>query len=232
MPKSNRIKWRGSDYSKLSSLVKRFNRKVERLHSTDLGLFQPNKINYKTLKSQIKTRDQYNEIIRRYSGYLNKGAEMPYTTKEGVNITLWEKNEIGQGIKRINRENEKILKKVNPTTESGVMGSENVNNLRPRKNFIESIKPKNWSEYRESIFSQALGRSIEERGEIYKSNFLHAIELTFGKNSKVYNELKNVNPAKLYESSFSNPVLVIDFLYDPHEQKEIEDSMINELSKL
>ena len=95
------------------------------------------------------------------------------------------------------------------------MGSENVNNLRPRKNSIESIKPKNWNDYRESIFSQALGRSIEERGEIYKSNFLHAIELTFGKNSKVYNELKNVNPAKLYESSFSNPVLVIDFVRSP-----------------
>ena len=93
MSKSNRIKWRRSDYSKLSSLVKRFNRKVERLHSTDLEGFQPNKINYKTLKSQIRTRSQYNEIIRRYSGYLNKGAEMPYTTKEGVNITLWEKNE-------------------------------------------------------------------------------------------------------------------------------------------
>lgn len=96
MSKQYNIRWTRSDYSKLTHLVKKVNTKVLNVEvkRPDIAQFQPDMLDYHTLKSQIKTRRDFNNLINKYERYLREGAEEVIKTKNGGQLTEWQKNEI------------------------------------------------------------------------------------------------------------------------------------------
>lgn len=235
MARSSKINWRKKDAETIANLARRFNTKITRVSKNSIiGSVQPERINSKLLQEELKQMDRanFNKVVKRMSRYLEKGAEMPYTTKSGVNTTVWQKKEIDNAFRSINAQRRREIKKYNPSEYTGTISTIEKANLAPRKNTVESIKPKNWEKFVENVERQMLGESDEEKQNKYKTNFLNAVEATIGKNSRLYNALENVPASRLYRYYFTEPLLQISFTSDPKDADEIEQIMLDRLMEL
>ena len=86
MQKRYNIKWRDTDEKALAKAVRKFNAKRTRLlkQVPELEEFLPAKLSTKELKKTIKTRRDFNNEINSIERFMQKGAEKPIVTKEGV----------------------------------------------------------------------------------------------------------------------------------------------------
>ena len=199
-----------------------------------VGEVQPEPISLKAARDMAKSasRAAFNKQINKIKRYLRKGAEMPYTTKEGVNITLYEKKEIDIAFRTINARRKAQIEKYQPSTFKGTMGTIEANNLKPRKNTIQSIKPKNWDKFVHGLEAQLMGEQDEVRQEKYKQNFITAIRNVFGENTELEQKISKIDAQKLTELYYSNPLLQIGFVYDPKEAQELQDVMVEQIDNL
>ena len=163
--------------------------------------------------------------------YLRKGAELPYTTKSGVNTTVWQKKEIDNAFRAINAQRKALLKKYNPSQYTGTMGAIEEYGIKPRENTVQRIEPKNWDSYVENIQNQAREINFIRKQELYKQNFLKGVQNVFGR-GRLYNRLMGINSEKLVELYFTNPIISIGFIYDPKEAEEIEQRINEEIDNL
>lgn len=235
MPKSNIAKWRKADEARLKRLVKNFNSKIRRIEKNrpEIAALQPPKENLKALRETLKgmSRVDINYQFKKMENYLKKGAELPYTTKQGVNTTVWEKKEIDRAVRTINARNKALIQKYEPSTTKGTMGTIERNNLQPRKNRVNTIQPKDYNRYVSNLFKQVM-QNDAERNERYKENFLKAVENIMGENSKLYQVVKNMDSALLTKYYYTEPLLQLTFVYDPKDAEEIENLMLERLEQL
>lgn len=225
------MKFSKKDEDELSKLVKNFNAKIRRVKKKhpELAFIQPAKLS----KSEIKTsyesvpKATYRKAIAGYKKYLERGGEMPYTTKRGVNITLWQKREIDRQFRTINAQRKKEIDKYQPSVFKGTSNAIKNMNLKPRKNTIEEISPKSWGRFVENLEKQAYHNTSKRH---YKENYLKAILNEFGE-GELYEKFKNVPEDTLYQMYFDSPYLQIDFIYDPHEKDIVSKYMMEELDK-
>lgn len=235
MPKSSIAKWRKVDEVRLKNLVKRFNAKIRRVEKNrpELSALQPPKENLKALRETLKgmSRVDINYQFKKMENYLKKGAELPYTTKQGVNTTVWEKKEIDRAVRTLNARNKALIQKYEPSTTKGTMGTIERNNLQPRKNRVNTIQPKDYNRYVSNLFKQVMQNDVE-RNERYKENFLKAVENIMGENSKLYQVVKNMDSDLLTKYYYTEPLLQLTFVYDPKDAEEIENLMLERLEQL
>lgn len=236
MPRRGKIRWRDTDNKRLSNTVRKFNAKITRVknRSPEIADIQPEKVSVSNLKKLLKDYDraEYKRVIGKMERYLRNGAEMPYTTRGGVNTTVWQKKELDNTFRAINARRKAELKRYNPSTFTGTMGTIEQNNLRPRKNTIQSIKPVNWEAYVENLERQLMAENPERKSIKYKENFLKAIANTIGDHSKLYQAVKNIDPARLYQYYYTEPLLSISFTSDPKSAEEIESIMLDRFNEV
>lgn len=219
----------------LGKLVKKFNAKIARIKTRkpELSQYQPEKISLRELRKQLKelpaneTKVEINKLKR----YLTKGAEDIYTTKKGVNITLWEKKNIDLAFRRINARNKKLIEKYAPSTYKGTMGTIERANLAPRKNTVNEILPKNWDRFKSNLEKRLTFSSESAKAKAYKENYIKAIEDVLGTKSELIRIARALPDMFLYSLYYDNPFLQIDFIYDPREAKEIENRTVMELKR-
>ena len=235
MSKSNIAKWRSVDEARLKRLVRNFNSKIRRIEKNrpEIAAIQPPKENLKALRETLKgmSRVDINYQFKKMENYLKKGAELPYTTKQGVNTTVWEKKEIDRAVRTINARNKVLIQKYEPSTTKGTMGTIERNNLQPRKNRVNTIQPKDYNRYVSNLFKQVM-QDDAGRNERYKTNFLKAVENIMGENSKLYQVVKNMDSALLTKYYYTEPLLQLTFVYDPKDAEEIENLMLERLDQL
>ena len=65
------IRWNRKDYSKLSSAVRRFNKKLGTLSGRNL----PKELTYSEVKKNITTRRELNRTINSLNRFLKEGSE-------------------------------------------------------------------------------------------------------------------------------------------------------------
>ncbi len=234
---SNNVKWGKNDEVKLRNIVKRFNAKVTRVSKKhpEIAYLQPPKISVKGIRETLKgiSRKEINWTLKKYENYLRKGAELPYTTKQGVNTTVWQKKEIDRAVRTINARNKALIKKYEPSTYKGTMGTIEQNNLKPRKNRVQQLLPKDWGRYVENLEKQLYRMSDNVRQGIYMENYLKALDNVLGENNPVTEYVKkNVSPAQLEEFYYNEPLLQIDYIYSPDEAQEIIKTMLERFSLL
>lgn len=237
MATTGRIKWRVSDAETIRNLAKAFNRKVRAVkrENPHLAEYQPSEISYKEMIKELKNSDRadFNRTVSKYSRYLRDGAELPYTTQQGVNITLWEKREIDNTFRAINARNkaarEKAERLASPFT--GTMYTLEDVRIMPRKNTIQEITPRHWDEFVRDLERSAKHSTQGYRENLYKQNFLRAIENNLGRDSKLYSIIKSISADKLTEFYYTDPVISINFTYDPREVQEIEEIMLDRLER-
>ena len=220
---------------KLLVAIRAFNDKIARIQKANpqLAPYQPKMIDVNEKLQQYRGRDNDRKrLIRALHRYLEPGAEMPYTTKEGVNTTLWQKDEIERNIRMINQRRKAELEKYEPSAAKGTMGTIESNNLKPRKNNIESIKPRDWENFVENIEKQTLRENLRDKQEKYKQNFLDVAEKYLGKNSLLYQRVLAEPAENMYRYMFTEPLLTISFFSDIRDEKDVDEIMIQQLESI
>ena len=119
------IKWTRKDYAKLSSAVKKFNKKLNTINKRYL----PKEITYSEVKQNITSRRELNRIINSLNRFQKEGAEEIVKLPSGEKITKWERNEISLEL-RIAKAN--IKKQMRPY-EVEVKGSGGYTKAQMRK---------------------------------------------------------------------------------------------------
>lgn len=214
------IRWRKKDSKTISNLVRQFNAKITRVSKArpDIAANQPDRINSQNLQKELKQlpRSEFNKRVKSMKAYLKQGAEMPYTTKSGVNTTVWQKNEITRQLQSINAQRRYIATRT-LSKEKGNLNIINTENLRPRKNTIETIQPKNWDDYLKSLRRAEVRRYDRAQLERYKENYLKAVRDLMGENNSLYETVQNLDPEILVDAYYNDPRASISFVYDPQE---------------
>lgn len=232
MQKRYNIKWRDSDEKELSKAVRKFNAKRTRLlkQVPELEEFLPPKQSVKALRDSIKTRRDFRNEINTIERFMQKGAEKPIITAEGVKTTAYEKKELGIKIRAINARRAAERKRANVSTEKGTMGTIRANNLQPKQVNIDKIKKSDWNKFVESVEKQARDSYSQEKYERYKENFIKGLENAFGESgAELVSLAKQIDPETLAQMYFDDPILQIDFIYDPLEMQVKIDAMTEHL---
>lgn len=233
MQKRYNIKWRDTDQKELAKAVRKFNAKRTRLikQVPELEEFLPPKQSTKDIKNAVKTRRDFINALNSLERFMRKGAEKPIVTKEGVKTTAYEKREIGIKVRAINQRRAAELKKAAPSTEKGTMGTVRNNNLRPKKYDIDKIKKSDWKKFVESVEKQSKDSYNADKYERYKNNFIKGLENAFGeKGRELIDIVEQMNAETLVQMYYDDPILQIDFIYDPLEMEVKIDAMLEHLT--
>ena len=220
MPKQYNIKWRKSDREKISNTVRQFNAKITRTlkKHPEFAPYLPEKRTVKELTANISSRKDFNREVNSLSRFLKKGAEIPYASKSGVKTTTWERKEIGYKVAQINRERNIARKRANVSTYKGTMGSIRANNLNPKKYNIDKIRPRDWDKFVETVEKQVKSSYYYDEMVRYKENYIKALYDVFGaKGNGMIGIVENIPPDEFTDLFYKDPVLQLDFIYDPIE---------------
>lgn len=232
MPRQYNIKWRNKDKTRLSNTVRQFNAKITRTlkKNPELAPYLPERLTVQGLRDKIQTRQDFNREIKSARRFLKPGAETPVTSATGIRTTRWEKREIGIKVGVINRRRNRELKKMNPTTEKGTMGTIRENNLRPKKYNIDKIKASDWDMFVYGVEKQIMSGYTAQKNELYKQNFIKAVKTAFGSKGTEIVEMAQSIPADiLVELYYNDPVLQVEFIYNPLEMQIKIDNIVEHL---
>ena len=232
MPRQYNIKWRNKDKTRLSNTVRQFNAKITRTlkKNPELAPYLPERLTVQGLRDKIQTRQDFNREIKLARRFLKPGAETPVTSATGIRTTRWEKREIGIKVGVINRRRNRELKKMNPTTEKGTMGTIRENNLRPKKYDIDKIKASDWDMFVYGVEKQIMSGYTAQKNELYKQNFIKAVKTAFGSKGTEIVEMAQSIPADiLVELYYNDPVLQVEFIYNPLEMQIKIDNIVEHL---
>lgn len=233
MQKRYNIKWRESDEKELAKAVRKFNAKRTRLlkQVPELEEFLPAKISTKEIREQIKTRRDLKNELNSIERFMRKGVEKPIVTKEGIKTTTYEKKEIEIKVRAINARRAAERKRANVSTEKGTMGTIRENNLRPKQVDINKVKKSDWEKFKESVEKQARDSYFQGKYERYKENFMKGLENAFGEKGRELQEIAaQISAERLTQMYYDDPILQIDFIYDPLEMQVKIDAMKEHLT--
>jgi hypothetical protein len=233
MQKRYNIKWRESDKKELAKAVRKFNTKRTRLlkQVPELEEFLPAKISTKEIRERVKTRRDLKNELNTIERFMRKGVEKPIITKEGIKTTVYEKKEISIKVRASNQRRAAELKKAAPSTEKGTMGTIRENNLKPKQYDIDKIKKSDWKKFVESVEKQSKDSYASDRYGRYKENFIKGLENAFGeKGSELIEITKQIDGETLTQMYYDDPILQIDFIYDPLEMQVKIDAMEEHLT--
>lgn len=228
MQKRNNIRWRQSDEKELAKAVRKFNAKRTRLINKmpELAEYLPEKANIKEIRKNIETRRELKNELKSLERFMKKGAESPILTPEGIKTTKYEKKEVGLKVRALNIRRANERKKANVSTEKGTMGTIKNNSLNPKKYDINKIKKSDWEKFIQGVEKMLKDSYSQDKYNAYKDNFLKAIDNAFGDAGSNIKELAEQIPAEmLVQMYYDDPILQIDFIYDPIEMQAKVDAM-------
>lgn len=232
MPRQYNIKWRNEDKTRLSNTVRQFNAKITRTLKKipELAPYLPERLTVQGLRDKIQTRQDFNREVKSARRFLKPGAETPVTSATGIRTTRWEKQEVGIKVGVINRRRNRELKEMNPTTEKGTMGTIRENNLRPKKYDIDKIKASDWDMFVYGVEKQIMSGYTAQKNELYKQNFIKAVGTAFGsKGTEIVEMVQSIPADILVELYYNDPVLQVEFIYNPLEMQIKIDNIVEHL---
>lgn len=232
MPRQYNIKWRNEDKTRLSNTVRQFNAKITRTlkKNPELAPYLPERLTVQGLRDKIQTRQDFNREVKSARRFLKPAAETPVTSATGIRTTRWEKQEVGIKVGVINRRRKRKLKEMNPTTEKGTMGTIRENNLRPKKYDIDKIKASDWDMFVYGVEKQIMSGYTAQKNKLYKQNFIKAVETAFGsKGTEIVEMVQSIPADILVELYYNDPVLQVEFIYNPLEMQIKIDNIVEHL---
>lgn len=210
MPKQYSIKWRKADLEKARRAVKNFNAKIDYWAKKDpeSAEYLPSKLNFKQLKKEIKTREDFNKRMKELQGFSKKGAQKIVSipgAEPGTEfkLTAWELKNAQRRFKKINE----MRKKEAEMAEAGV-------------------KKRNGAQYQTAKTKAAKQRGIPEEFKKPKDrtdweNFLKRL-----RQSRWRSETGMLN---IYKDRLELAITTPNAGYTPEQQKELLE-LIRKLS--
>ena len=228
MPKKSTIRWRDKDVKELNRIVRNFNAKIKRVaeKNPQSEKFLPNKISVKALRGTIGTRQDFNRELNSLKRFSKRGAEKIQTLPSGLSLTQFEIKETKLKTRIVNIKRAFERKKLDIKETEGAMGQVSERGLQPKK-FTLNKSAKEWEQFVASLEKEISSNFKAEQLEKYKENYINAlIENLGGRGEELAEILKGVDAEKLFKKSVSNPLLTIDFIYDPLELESIIEAKI------
>lgn len=230
MAKTSQIKWRKKDNDLLAQRVRVFNAKRTRLikQVPELADILPNKVSVKDLKNNIYSRKDFNRTIKSLNRFMKKGAEDTVTTKQGVVTTKYQLNEIKIQTQSINATRRAKRKASGASTEKGTMGSIEKMNLNDKVVNVNEIPKEAWENFINTLSFQTMDTYYKYKNDIYKQNYIKALENELGNYGINIQELVNqLPPDYLVDKFYLEPRLQIDFIYTVEEQEKRAEVILN-----
>lgn len=247
MSRKSIISWGTTDEQRLESTIKKFNKKIYNLRhrNPELKDILPDTITKDIKKEMIEkfktsSRSEFNKNLNSLERFLNKGSEREIISKTGNRVTKWEKNEVALKVAQINRERTKQRKEyenLEATTRGektglkrGEMGSERLNELKPKKfNFDKIRGGKEWEKFKESIERQSNPDTRQSIYEQYKENYLKGLD-SFGGYADNIKEIIEQLPAELVVKTFyQEQEASIEFYYEAIDGLQDKDIVLEML---
>ena len=238
MPKQYNIRWGRSDYSRLSHLVRKVNKKVFEIEvkRPDIAGYQPNMLDYQDVKKDIKTRQDLNNFLNKYSRYLREGVEEVRASDRGAKATEWEVGEfqIAQRAENIRRANvRKKLGEMDVTIggkSTGVkrkeMGSIKENASAPSKKKFKNMSQKEWEKAFNFMEAKMRSSYDEERKKKMIENYVRGL-ISEGYDNELQQLMNKVPLDKFLEVVDTDEVATFSFIYDPIELRNKNDRLID-----
>ena len=210
----NLIKWTRSDYAKLSSAVRQFNKEKSKLEKIEKDTsYLPDTKMYQELKERIVSRRELNRVInslKRFS--LEKNQEM-ITTPAGEEITRWEYKEINYAKRRAIRNLTIEKMKIEMGRESIGMGDKRIREIDSTiKSFgkLETKKGSDFNRIKNRILTEGTSDRELYKAKIFQENYYKALEdlKNFDNYDLLIKELnKYKNPISFYNRIQQSSVL-------------------------
>lgn len=212
------IRWKRSDYARLSYAVRKFNKTIDKLDNIDRNIL-PEEMNYKELRDNIYSRSELNRIIKSLRRFSIKPREQTIVkTPTGEELTRWEVSELKKAQKRaLTNIQGKMREIVEDMTN--VMGDTEYKRLKRTKASIEDLFNRSGSEFtRTSERTLNWGRKDYDlhRAEIFRENFMNSLKKmsNFDNYDVLVSKLEKIeNPIRFYEYIEKSDILSDLFLY-------------------
>ena len=229
MPESHPIKWRKVDLQKARQAVKKFNAKIDYWKKKNPGAeeYLPEKLTLAEIKKDVKTRKDFNRLMKELQAFQKRGAEKLITPFEGAEykVTQWEAAKVKKATAKINR----IRKQQAELAKSVAVkvGGESFQpaELKQIEQRARPIKPpsrgpqQDWKRFAEWAEKEAR-QSAADKSDIFKDHLTGVIEANkpgFDKNQqreliRLLNNLGSSNCIALYLAGIDefNPSWVYD----------------------
>lgn len=239
MSKQYNIRWGRRDYSRLSHLTRKVNKKIFEIEVTrpDIKDYQPQMLDYQEVKKSIKTRSDFNHIMKQYERYLREGSEEIVKSDRGAVDTKWAVNEFNINQRAENRRRAKKKAEIGekPVTIANKltgakrkeMGKIKENETHASKKKFKDKSQQEW-EMAKNLFEKKMRSTYnEERKRLYMENYIKGL-ISEGYPDDVVEMMNKIPLGKFMEIIDLDEVASIDFIYDPIELK-IRSDKIREL---
>lgn len=200
--------------------VKNFNAKISRELKKDpaAAAWLPERVSVKAFKAENVLRKDVNASLERLRRFSTPGAALPVELNPGLVRSVWEVKETFAAAAAADKRRARELRRMKPSTERGTMGLVEQHNLRPIRIHPEKMSLADWKAKQRTAEREAKAAYDMLRMIEYKANYLTAVRNTLGPfGEPILKLLQNVSPGRMVEGYKNNPVLNIDFLYDPQE---------------
>ncbi len=237
MAKQNNIRWRRSDYSKLSHLTRKVNKKILEIEvkKPDLQPYQPQYLDYQELKSQIKTRRDLKNVLNKYNRYLREGAEEIIKSDRGAVASKWAVKEFEINQRAENARRRAIAKKLNEQNvtiagkDTGIkraeMGSIKEHEVKPSTKKFKNQSQREW-ELASKLFDRKMHSTYnDEQTQKMIENYVKGL-IAEGYPDELLEMFNKVPVEKFKEIVDTDETATFDFIYDPLEMRVKADSLI------
>jgi hypothetical protein len=160
----------------------------------------------------------------------NPFAENVRVSKQGIKVSNWEYNETVNKVRAINtikrNERERVLQI--EATDRGKplgltraeMGSQRINELKPKKFNFDKIRPgKEWEKFKQTLEKMVMPKYTEQQMAQYKYNYIQAMLNVFGNDAlDLFDTIVHLDPEVFIRTYYQEEQASIDFIYDPVEQ--------------
>lgn len=234
MSRKPNIRWRKSDAEKLAKEVERFNAKIYRTRSRhpELADILPDTIKKEDKQRMItdfktKPRSEFNKQINSLDRFTRRGSEKEIVSATGNRVTKWERREVSYKVAQINRARtieRKAAENMDATSRGkslgmkrGEMGSERLNELKPKKfNFDKIRGGKEWEKFKASVDKLASPEARNARIEAYKTNYIKGLKEAFGDYANdIIDIIENLPAEVVVKTYYGEQEATIDFFYEP-----------------
>jgi hypothetical protein len=209
--------WSKEVKKEIRRVIKNFNSKIDRVTKKNptIAEYQPEKLTFDTLAEKINSKKDFNRELNSLKRYSNKGVENVKTYASGLSTTDWEVKETKNKVRFLNLKNNAKVQKLGVDVTKGNMGTLENANLKERK-FSTNKTQNEWDKFIKSLDKQLNSIYDKENLELYKANYLKALEnkLNLSTNDKLYKKVNSMSAKCIYEFSVGNPYVCIDFVYD------------------
>lgn len=249
MPNQYRIKWRLQDERELRRVAKNFNSKLRRLikkspqnknilpqfFNEKTGEFE-SRITIKTLKSMIKTRQDFNRNLNILKRFSQKGAEEIIDApgnEYGSKTTKWQRKETSRLVGIVNKRRQERLEKLNlvEMMNSGGklgytvgqmfgMGLASKNKLNPTKAFTPSQSQTDLKYKMRSLIGEASTSYHKSKDEILKENYIRTLKENYNEADigDVISSIKSMD-SDLFVLKFEAKGDAFEFAYPPDSEQ-------------